>query len=568
MVFILVVLGIIIAAVVLALVFIPSMIDESAIIALAQEQVRKATGGELTVEGDVDIALFPQLVLRLDDTTLDIPPQSAEASRLLAEVQSVDVGLSVFAIIFGSAEFGDITLNNTELTLFDADGKVGTQLRIPQLLAERLNLSNNPMGLKGQLEVVNQKGGEPIVVTLDGDIRVPAELDVITVDAIDTRITGALTRPIESELSGSVLLSPLSANFELLLKLPGGDITGDLAYAANESPKIDLAFNSKRLDLDQIQPAGAGTEDEGNAPSTEPTPKAPPVPVPVGPLKDLDMRLAISADSLRTAGQEISSAQLLLRVVDGISDLKYLRGVLHQGQLETTMQIDVRTPVIKVDLAGGLKGVELNSLLSSVGNPDVAAGRVDMDWELETEGTTPEALQLGLDGDLHVNGRNVEVTAVSAQKLMCEAIAQVNKEKLSQPMPPTTQVSALGMIVEFDDGKALLKSLDIATPGVEISGKGEASLASLAFNARLVANVSEELKTIDPACRVDERYVALDWPVRCDGVLSGEAGEWCKVDVDAIIRQLLENEAKSQLQKQAEKLGKDAGNALKKLFGN
>src|SRR5210317_819403 len=110
MVFLLVVLGIVIAAVILGLMFLPALIDESAIIDLAQEQVRKATGGELRVEGGVEISLFPTFVLKLGDTSVDMPPQGDGGSRILAEIQSVDVGLSILGVLMGTDEFGDVIL--------------------------------------------------------------------------------------------------------------------------------------------------------------------------------------------------------------------------------------------------------------------------------------------------------------------------------------------------------------------------------------------------------------------------------------------------------------------------
>ena len=567
MVFLLVVLGIVIAAVILGLMFLPALIDESAIIDLAQEQVRKATGGELRVEGVVEISLFPTFVLKLGDTSVDMPPQGDGGSRILAEIQSVDVGLSILGVLMGTDEVGDVILNDTDVTLFDELGKPATQIRVSTLKAQRLNLSNNPMGLEGAVEIVNAAGGEPIAITFDGDVRVPEALDMITLDALNTKVTGALTQPINSALSGAVTLTPLRADLDLLLNLPGGDVRGDMIYAALESPQIDLNFNADRLDLDQIQPAG-GKDTQTTQASEKPDPKAPPIPVAVGPLKDLDMRLAINAGSLLTAGQEITNAQVLLRVLNGITDIKYVRGVMHEGQLDTTMQIDVREPVIKATVAGSLKGFELNSLLTSVGSSDTAAGYVDMDWDLATQGTTPAALQQKIDGDLHLSGRNVELTSLSVQDLMCQAIAQANQESLSKPMPTTTKVSALGMIVDFGDGKARLSSVDLATPGVELNGKGEADLQSMNFSARITAKVGEALSQLDPACRVNERYSSMDWPVNCSGNLLSEDQQACKVDVDSILQQLLEYEARNQLQKQAEKLGEKAGSALKKLFGN
>ena len=64
MALLLVVIGAIIALIVLGLVLLPSFIDEAQIIALAQEQVRKTTGGELTVEGDIEL-VFTALLLSL-----------------------------------------------------------------------------------------------------------------------------------------------------------------------------------------------------------------------------------------------------------------------------------------------------------------------------------------------------------------------------------------------------------------------------------------------------------------------------------------------------------------------
>jgi hypothetical protein len=48
----------------------------------------------------------------------------------------------------------------------------------------------------------------------------------------------------------------------------------------------------------------------------------------------------------------------------------------------------------------------------------------------------------------------------------------------------------------------------------------------------------------------------------------GEPSEWCRIDTDSIVKQMLQYEAKSKLQREADKLGRDAGKALKKLFGN
>ena len=568
--------GALIALVVVGLAVLPMFIDEQAIINLAQQQVRETTGGELVIEGNVDLALFPELKINLGSTTIDLPPQTEGASRLVITAQEVDVGLSVLAIASGADEVGDVHLSGADVKVLDSQGMLQTQLTVTDLVAQGLNIAGQPIGLNGALAIAPDPQSQPIQIRFNGAVRIPSTLDRVTLDGLNTEIIGALSESVQTELSGSANLSPLSADLKLNVDSPGGLIDADLNYNVAASPQIDLNFRSERLDLDRIQPANQNDNADNTASSssaavtanTPASPAPPPLPLPVGPLKDLDMQLAISAGSLISAGQTVTNAQLLLRVVDGISDLKYLRGTLHEGQLDTRLTVDVRKPVARVSLTGGLKGVELNSLLTSLDKPDTAAGHVDMDWTIDTAGSSAQALQEGLDGVLNVNGRNAEITSVSAQTLMCTAVAQIQQTTLTQSFPETTEVSTLDMKVVFADGQARLAPLSLGTPGVAISGVGTASLASLDFAATLKAQINEELEAIDPACRIDDRYTGLDLPVNCAGNLADEAGNLCRVDIEAIATQLLEREARSKFEKEAEKLGEKASSALKKLFGN
>jgi len=571
MIFILFILGLLVAAIVLGLVFAPMLIDQQAIVALAQEQVRKATGGELTVEGDIELSLLPSVVLVLDQATIDLPPQGEEGSRVLAKIDDIDIGLSLLGAIRGDDSLGDITLEGAEVQLFDSAGGVTTTLTVPTMTVTSLNLSDQPIGLDGGVIITVPESDQTIEITLAGRVRAPANLARLTVDAMDVVIEGALTDTLSAGLTGQILLSPMDADLDLTVTTPGGVIEADLLYQVSNSPQIDMAFRSEQLNLDLIQPASsspAPSQNQTEATDEAPPANVPPVPVPVGPLRDIDLQLSVDAASLITAGQEISNAQVLFRVVDGISDMKYLRGVLHQGQLDTQMKIDARKPEIKVTLEGGMKGVELNSLLTSFSSPNVAAGRVDMRWDIGTKGVTPQDLQLGLDGELLMNGLAVEVTALGVQGLLCEAAAQLQQKPLSKPMPTTTPINKLELRVDLGDGLATVSNLKLASPGVELAGKASLGLSDSVLKARIAATLGEELETIDPACALNQRYKDVEWPVTCLGKLGEDPKNWCQVDVEAIASQLLENEAKSRLQKEADKLGREAGGFIKKLFGD
>ena len=49
----------------------------------------------------------------------------------------------------------------------------------------------------------------------------------------------------------------------------------------------------------------------------------------------------------------------------------------------------------------------------------------------------------------------------------------------------------------------------------------------------------------------------------CAGNLNDQAGNLCRVNVEGIAQQLLEREARSKLEKEADKLGDKAGGVLK-----
>ena len=222
MILVIYLLGGLIALLVLALVFIPALIDEQAIIDLAQQQVRQATGGELSVDGDLELSLFPTLELNLGSTTIDLPPQNAEGSRLIATAGEVDVGLSFVALLSGADEVGDIRLNDANIKLLDSSGNLQTQVTLDTLMAQGLNIADQPMVLQGDITVTGGSNSEPMVINFDGAVRVPKTLDRVTLVGLDTRVTGALTEPLSTELTGIANLSPLNADLDLVVNSPGG----------------------------------------------------------------------------------------------------------------------------------------------------------------------------------------------------------------------------------------------------------------------------------------------------------------------------------------------------------
>jgi len=581
----LIVVGALIALVVLALVFLPSFVDNDAIIALAQEQVRTATGGELVVAGDTEFSLFPELKLALGGTTLTLPPQTQGDPSTVGKIETIDIGLSFSSLLSGANEVGDITLNNGELNAVDSAGTSITQVVIHSVTVSGLNIANSPIKLDGGITVPGQNGSPDMDISLEGQIRVPADLAQITIDSLATQVDGALTTPVTAQLSGTVELSPVLAKLDLGAGTAAGDINGTLTYGDELSPQIDLALSSKRLELDNLIPAGMpATPSEtattraadnsgsgggnGSAGKNTGTQEAsatgsdlPSAALPIGALAGLDVRVDLSADALISAGQEITDAKLLLVVKDEVANIKALQGTLHKGTLDTRARVDMRKAPVKASVEGGLKGFDVDSLLTSVGSGGAVLGQINASWDVDTQGETTDDLVRNLDGDAKVFGSNIEVTSISIGATMCKAVALANRQSTQNALPATTQVDQLSAGIIFAAGKATLDDVAVSTPGVKLSGTGDAALDTLDFKARLVARLFKSLGDLDPACAVKDSYTSIDWPVNCKGSLGGGAEPQCNVDAEAIIKQTIKADTTDKIKEQGGKL-------LKKLFGN
>ena len=478
-------------------------------------------------------------------------------------------GVSAIAILAEAIQIEDITVIQRT-----RDGELSNEIRIAALTLTDVNTRNEPMQLEGALTVLGDGSTAPLDIALDGAIRIASDFSKIEIQDLQTEVIGALTKPVESALNGTFVMTPAKADFTLSASLPGGDVTGQLVWSALETPEIKLDINTARLDADQIQPAPPPvTAATGSAPATEPPPapvgseagNSAPVPLPVGPLRDLDLEMRVAADELIAGGQTISDAQVFMRVLDGVANIDYIRGVLHQGQLDTRVMLNARRPVVEAEVEGGLKGVNMDLLLASMGNSGAASGRVEMGWDLETAGVTADDLMAALDGDLTANGQDLMLQKVSVQGLVCNAVAIVNKIPPISGLPTNTPITDLSLAVDFDDGLGDIEKLRFSTPGVELKGSGDIDLNSMDFGFRMEGQVNNEIMEVSPLCVIDQRYAGVDWPVDCSGNLASESGAACKVDVATIAEQILKNEAQQQMQDTIEE---KAGSFIKKLFGD
>ena len=620
--------GALVAIVGLTVILVPMFIDEQALLGMVREQVQTQTGGELVVEGETELSLFPRFALRLESTSLNLPAETEYDPDIEASIAELDVGLSLLPLLSGNVDVGTIVIAGVtaditqpralppapeprpamsdrewekrgeiirqnreetrqrqlnegggvsgiailaeEIQIEDItviqrtrDGELKNEIRIATLTLTDVNTRNEPIQLKGALTVLGNGSIAPLDIALDGAIRVASDFSRIEIAGLKTEVVGALTQPVVSTLDGAFVMIAAKAQITFTASLPGGDINGQLVWSALESPEISLNINTARFYADQIQAAPATETPPGSTGNAAGSIAL--EPLAVGPLRDLDLEMRLAADEVIAGGQTISDAQVSIRVRDGVANIDYIRGVLHQGQLDTRVVLNARRPVVKATVEGGLKGLNMNLMLASIGKTDTASGRIELGWDLETEGVTADDLIAALDGDVTANGQDLVLQRISVQGLICSAVAIVNKIPPIAGLPTSTPITNLSLAVDFDDGMGDIEKLRLSTPGAELKGSGDIDLVSMDFGFRMEGQVNNDIMEVSPLCVVDQRYAGVDWPVDCAGNLASESGAACKIDIASIAEQILKNEAQKQMQDAIEE---KARSFIKKLFGD
>lgn len=415
---------------------------------------------------------------------------------------------------------------------------------------------------------------------LDGiGIVLPAMRDNTTLSRFEmsTRLAGTPT---------SISLNDLS------LKLDDSTFSGNLALSDIAKQALRLQLKGDRLDLDRYLPpenkdadAGAARQNEvkqavaaaGNS-GTTPLPGAPtqqawsskPL-LPLETLRKLDVEAAIGLGQLTLSKLPIEDARIALTAKGGLLALKELRGDLHGGEFAVSSQLDARPAIPVLSANQQLKRIPLEKLLEARGEKAPVRGLLDLNADLRTQGNSEKAWIDALNGNASFSLNDGVLVDANLEQQLCQGIATLNRKSLSgEPRGKDTPFEELHGSLKVTNGVASNPDLKARIPGLTVNGDGAVDLRVLGMDYR-VGIVIEGDKTAmpDPACQVNERYVGLEWPLRCRGPLELGA-KACRLDKDGlgkIAAKLAGNKLEQKIEeKLGDKVSPELKDALKGLF--
>lgn len=584
--------GIPLLLVILALVVVPLVLDEERLVQMATSELEERSGARLTVRGDAGLSLFPRLALRLEDASLEMPgeeqPQvsvrelsvevflrpllsrevvikgleldglvltlpAREAAPVADLARLSDAELEAFytarrKALQEAAETGagavlgaPLALNVASLGLTDARvilqqpaDAASLVLEIPALRATDLNLEGRPASLALQLQTV---GEQALNLDLAAILVASADSQTLQLQELEAELSGATPMPITLRASGSVQLDQRLAELEVELDSGATQGSGTLRYAATQSPQIDAVLRLNLLDPALLLLAGPEA-----ATSADPGTTDGDAPLPLDALRLADTRADLRVERAVVGAHTVENLRLRLRAVEGVATFDTISGVIHGGTLDATATLNARLGTPTLSTRGELAGLDTGALLAALEADPVLSGRANADWQLDSRGNSRNALLAALEGDIRLDTEDLALEQVGVERMLCQVIAQVNQEPLQAELPARSSFESASARIRLAAGEARLDPLQANLDHVTLRGDGRLDLLENDFVATFRARLAPTLEDLDPACRVNQRLLAIDWPLNCRGQLGGEPGDWCRVDSEAIVADLARRE--------------------------
>ena len=607
-----------------AAILVPLLLDKEKILELAATEINKQTGATLRVEGDASLSIIPTLGVTLEQVYVDMP----DAAQGSLEARALEIGVQLMPLISGQVAIDTIALDGVVVRMITAPdpepldtskmddeqlqafyakrqaerekaGKsAGTEaaLAVPmalevadlritdsriemtepgsdtsvivirELQGKGLNLDGRAMPLEAVIQI---PGEPPMDIALKGSITLDQQTQILSIATMEVAVTGALADTVTLSTSGEVDINRQVADLQLLANIADTRAEGQLRYASFESPQIDANLRLNQFTPALLALAGTGAAAATTAAEDDSTGNNEDVPLPLDALRVMDTRANLRIDEVLWGAHRVTDLRAKLRVVNGAAILPAVTGTVHSGKLDMKANLNAKHSLAKLNTQGTLLGVDISEALAAAEVEPMLSGKADLNWKLHAQGNSSQALTNTLRGPIELETQDAVLREMGVEQMLCEAVALVNQETLSAEFPADSAFEALSVSIMMGEGKARLQPLKAKLANVRLLGKGALDINSMGFNTTFTAKLSPGLEKLDPACRVNERITAIDWPVVCKGKVTGEPADWCSVDSGEIIEDLAENELRRAAQKEVEeKYGEEAGQVLKKLLGN
>jgi AsmA protein len=480
---------------------------------------------------------------------------------LAAGLRSVDVTTATVDIdATGAGVPGEqVSLSLASDIFVDLDAQT---LSLPNLLLETLGLK-----ISGTVAGAAIMADEP---QLSGTLAVAqfsplTVIDKLGLAPITTRDPVVLTQAMAS-LDWTASPQHFAAT-SLNLSLDDTRIDGTARIDSFAQPAIRFALKIDRINLDRYLPPelAQATTDQPEADAE--TGRGGSEPLPLESLRSLNLDGKLEVGQLTAYNLQSSNIIIQVKANNGLLRLNPLGASLYAGQYNGDITLDARKATPHIAINEKVSGVRAGPLLQDLTGEARVQGTADVTARLEGSGMSADAIKKTLNGTTSFSFADGSVKGVNIAALIRKAQAKLKGQPAPPEQPNQTDFSMMHGTATVSNGVVLNDDLELQSPLLRITGKGQVSLPAETIDYTLTTKLVGSLEGQGGKSLEELKGVSI--PVRVGGTFSKPT---YVPDLGAALsdaaKARLEEKVEEQKQKLQEKLGDELQDKLLKGLFN
>lgn len=615
-----------ILVIIIAAIAIPLIIDPNDYRDQIQATVKKNTGRDLSINGDLKLSIFPWIGIGINDVSLS--NAKGFKAEYFAKIKKAEIKVKLLPLLGKQIEISTIVLNDMQLNLeknkqgktnwddlsqakeastsnaVETDSSSGSSiaaLAIGGLQIDNANINwsdassgenhsinafdlktealslGSPMGVQLAFTLESNKPKMTTRLKLDGDLIIDDALNKFTFQnmelGIDTAGTpipnGAMQINISSTIiadlagSGAISLNPLKISFD------DTNISGKASVNNLSKPAVNVNLAIDSINVDRYLPKTADSQGKTQTAKVAPAPAGAAL-IPVKTLRSLNINGLISIKSLVINGLKAEDASVKVTAKNGVLKTEQAVKKFYNGTYAGTTTVDARQNTPKIIVNEQATGISIEPLLIDLMGKSPISGTANLKANLTTRGNTVPAFKSALNGTTEFSFQEGAITGVDVGALMKQAQAVLNGNLSAAFETGTgkTPFTDLSGSAQISNGLVRNKDLLVKTPLVNVKGAGNAHLVSEKIDYKLTLQRTKA-SSAEEAGSGDAKNILI--PVIVGGTFEKPS---FKLDVQSIVmatqKEKIE-EKKAELKEKInekinDKLKGKAGGLFKKLF--
>ncbi len=458
--------------------------------------VRTSTGRDLTLNGNIQLAIFPSLALELGPASLGNPP-GFSASQPFASLQRVSLRVHLLPLLHHRLEVGRVEIDGLDLRLLKNAQGQGNWAQpagktAPPVQESGTQASQMALGGLAGVVVKNSRVSYQDMVADDVNVNIGRVATGVTVpikwNLNLTTSSGA--RPIA--LSGNAMLEYDAKSAHLTgldARIDDSTLRGSAAVTDLTTGALGFDLSIDRIDLDRYlstAPKSAKTA----APPSVTAQGQQPTELPTGALKTLQLNGKLAIGSATVHGMKVSQVEVGLAADGGVLHIKPATAALYGGTSTGDVTVDAHSAVTVLDLEENLAGIDVQPLLTDFAKLSRVSGRGNITINVTAHGNTTAALTSSLDGHAAMNITNGAIQGINLWSAINSAVALVQRQSMpAKSGGNSTPFDSFRASADLANGVATTKDLDIASGDLHVTGQGTTNLVTEAVSYRVNAAI-------------------------------------------------------------------------------